>query len=272
MSVAGSSSVGSASTPVRLTRFRDGAVAVDTDAVLVEQPVTLMVEDLDDFALFCTPADLEALAVGFLFAEGLIESVEDLAEVQVTSHVSVKIRVKDLPEVSTRRNLLVTSSCGLCGTRNVSRILHGTPPCSRSLQVTPEVLFRVAEEMSSRQELFRSTGGAHAAALFSASGEVFSFAEDLGRHSALDKAVGRALLAGRPTPGSGVLLSGRTSFEMVLKAARAGIELVAAVSAPSSLAVTAAARWEQTLCGFHRPSGFNLYTHPERVLIHGVPA
>ena len=235
------------------------------DDVVAEQALTITVADVEDFTLLCTPLDTEALAVGFLYAESLIDSVAEIDSISSTSVGAVEVRLKDPPQAAARRNLVVASSCGLCGTRNLKRLLYGTAPCGRSLAVSRQVLFAAVEGLRSMQRVFQATGGAHAASVFAADGQVVAFGEDIGRHSALDKAIGKALLSGRPTSGCGIALSGRVSFEMALKAARAGSELIAAVSAPSSLAVEAAAWWNITLCGFVRSGRANVYTHPERV-------
>jgi FdhD protein len=127
------------------------------------------------------------------------------------------------------------------------------------------MLLAVQEEMRRRQQIFAQTGGTHAAAIFNRQGNVVAFAEDIGRHNALDKCIGQCLLAGEPTAGCGAALSGRLSLEMVVKAARAGIEIIAAVSAPSSLAVDAATHCGITLCGFVREDRLTAFSHPARI-------
>jgi len=241
------------------------------DRVVIEQAVTIMIEDVGNFTILCTPTDVEALAVGFVFAEGIIDGMDDVDGLRCSADEPgvVAMRVEDPSRVVGKRNLIVSSSCGLCGARNVERLLAGTPACGRTLRVRPEVPAGAIERMQQRQQVFGATGGAHAAAVFDADGSIVSLAEDIGRHSALDKAVGKCLLGRRPTAGCGVALSGRVSLEMVAKAARAGIELIAAVSAPSSLAIEAARHWNITLCGFVRSGRGNVYTCPER--IDGLP-
>ncbi len=128
------------------------------------------------------------------------------------------------------------------------------------------MLVVAARDMQARQELFQRTGGTHAAGILSAKGELIALGEDIGRHNALDKAIGRCILGKRPTDGCGLVLSGRVSVELIVKAARAGIELVAAVSAPSSLAIDAAKRCNITLCGFVRDTRATVYTHPHRII------
>jgi len=238
-----------------------------SDDVVVEQMVTITVADIESFTLLCTPADIEALAAGFIYTEGLIDSSDAIESIEAASSGSVEVHLKDPLRAAQHRNMVVTSSCGLCGTRNLNRILYGTQPCPRSLNLTPKTLDDAVRELRPIQRIFQVTGGAHAAAIFSADGQIIAFGEDIGRHSALDKAIGKAVLSGKSTSGCAVALSGRVSFEMVSKAARARIELIAAVSAPSSLAVEAATRWNITLCGFVRNGNANVYSHPERIAV-----
>ena len=242
-----------------------------TDLVAAEQAVTIMVDEVGSYTLLCTPSDVEALAVGFAFSEGMIDTMEDCLALSVAGpgRTAVAIKVEEPSRVGSERNLIVASSCGFCGTRNLEKVLEATPPCGRTLKVPPELLVEVTEQLKAKQELFLATGGTHATGIFTADGEFIAIAEDLGRHNALDKAIGKCLLAGRTAEGCGAAVSGRVSFEIAAKAARAGIELIVAVSAPSSFAVEAAQRWNVTLCGFVRPGRANVYTHPER--IEGLP-
>ena len=161
--------------------------------------------------------------------------------------------------------MIVASSCGLCGTRNIDKMLAEIQPCENTLVINRVLLIEVSERLKSMQQIFQVTGGTHAAGMFDSSGKIFSLAEDIGRHSAFDKAIGKCLLNRLSMKGFGVMLSGRVSLEMVTKAARAGIELIAAVSAPTSLAVEAAEKWNITLCGFLRPDKMNVYTNPKRI-------
>lgn len=239
---------------------------VPDEAVVVEALVTVMVAEVGSFALMCTPCDVQALAVGFAFSEGMIECAADVLQFTWEPQQRIAaLHIDNPPAAVAGRNLIVTSSCGLCGSRNVEKLLEGSLACEETVQVSPTLLCEVAAEMASRQKLFQQTGGAHAAAVFSGAGEIIAFAEDIGRHNALDKAIGKCILEGVGLKSRGVLLSGRVSLEMMTKAARAGIELVAAVSAPSSLAVEVAERCRVTLCGFVRGDRATVYTHPQRV-------
>jgi len=237
------------------------------DRVVIEQPITVMIDKVGSFTIMATPLDIEALAVGFVYSEGMIESMDDILEISIKSNLPnvVGIQVHDPSRIAIQRNMIVASSCGMCGTRNIDKMLSEMPPCGQSLAVDSHLLIDAAEHLKTVQEIFQITGGAHAAGLFSVSGQIVSFAEDIGRHSAFDKAIGKRLMAKETAKGCFAVLSGRISLEMVSKAAKAGIELIAAVSAPSSFAIEAARKWNITLCGFVRPGRMNVYTGGKRI-------
>jgi FdhD protein len=235
--------------------------------VVAEQAVTIMIDKVGSFTIMATPADIEALAVGFVYSEGMIDGIDDVIAVSTKPQLPnvVGITVHGPTRIAIQRNMIVASSCGMCGTRNIDKMLSDIPACGQSLELSSNTLIDIAERLHSMQKVFQLTGGSHAAGIFDCSGEITTFAEDLGRHSALDKAIGKCLIGKQSLKGCGVVLSGRASLEMVAKAARAGIELVSAVSAASSFAVEAAERWNITLCGFVRPDKINVYTHPQRI-------
>ncbi|OIQ94642.1 protein FdhD [mine drainage metagenome] len=217
--------------------------------------------------------DALALSIGFLLTEGMIACLDDIAELAVCpeAHEVVRVRLVRPAQVRTnRQGGFVASSCGACGpVGGVADLRAGLIPVGDALRIEPRQLQQLMTAMEARQRLFNRTGGAHAAAVFSPGAEILATAEDLGRHNALDKAIGQCLLRGRATAGCGVLMSGRVSLEMIVKAARAGIELVAAVSAPSSLAVEAAAALDITLCGFVRDGRSTAFSQPRRLLWTG---
>ncbi len=261
---------------VQPLRFRaDGAApATESEYVVVEDVLVVEIEDVGSYTLMCTPHDTRALAVGFAFSEGIISGVDDINMLYHCEDAPGVIRMALADPAraqGTDRNLIVTSSCGMCGSREaIEKILSGASTVGQSLSVTTALLLSMVDDMPARQRLFSQTGGTHAAAIFSATGQVIAFSEDIGRHNALDKAIGKCLLEEIPTAGCGVVLSGRTSFELVAKSARAGLELMAAVSAASSLAIEAAQRCNITLCGFVRDDRITVYTHPERIQgLHG---
>ncbi len=227
-----------------------------------------------------TPGHDFELVAGFLLTEGLIRSRADLQGVLYCPDVEKEeerenvVRAElsptaslDLPRLE--RHFYTSSSCGVCGKTSIEAV-HAAG-CPRlplgEVQVPASVIHQLPERQREAQELFEQTGGLHAAALFSPTGELRLLREDVGRHNALDKAIGAALLADQlPLHDTVLLVSGRASFELVQKAAVAGIPVMAAVGAPSSLAVSAARDFGLTLCGFVRQQRFNIYTHPERII------
>jgi FdhD protein len=279
------------STRRRVVRVRVGteggtpAATVRNDAVATEEPLEIRVAAPDGGTVpisvtMRTPGSDFELAAGFLFGEGLIEGgdairsvrycVERRVEAQQFNAVSVEL----VPEARIdperfRRHFYTTSSCGVCGKASIEAVIG--PVCSpveRRLSISPELLLSLPERFRSAQRIFQRTGGLHAAALFSAQGTLLDLREDVGRHNAMDKLIGAAVLRGAIPFGPRVLLvSGRLSFELVQKAARAGVELLAGVSAPSSLAVELAEDAGITLVGFLREEGFNIYSAPERIAV-----
>ncbi|MBL7134367.1 MAG: formate dehydrogenase accessory sulfurtransferase FdhD [Phycisphaerae bacterium] len=237
------------------------------DEVAVERAVTITIDQVGSFTVLCTPREVDALAVGFAFTEGIIDSIDDVEAMTDFSAATgqIAMSISDPSRAGSRRNLIVTSSCGMCGSTNIERFLSGKNACGDSMQIPAAVLNSVAGRMRTRQKLFEATGAAHAAAVFTADGRIVALAEDIGRHNAVDKAIGKCLLDRITTTGRGAVLSGRASFELVAKAARAGLEVLAAVSAPSSLAIEAAKKCNITLCAFVRPGRATVYTHPRRI-------
>jgi FdhD protein len=223
-----------------------------------------------------TPGHDFELAAGFLFTEGVIAGPDDVRRVrycavpreeQHYNFVTVDV-TRRLPGFQPQRNFYATSSCGVCGKASLDQVdVHcavvGDGPVVRAATLTA-----LPDALRSAQRVFDRTGGLHAAALFTAEGELVASREDVGRHNALDKLIGAALLAGEtPLANRVLMVSGRSSFEIVQKAAVAGVPVIAAVSAPSSLAVDAARRFGITLVGFLRDQRFNVYTRPERVAL-----
>jgi FdhD protein len=239
-----------------------------SDNVIVEQPVTIMIDRVGSFTVMCTPTDIEALAVGFTFSEGMINSIEEVVATYTKPELPnvVGVEIQDPTKVGVGRNLIIASSCGMCGVRNIEKMFQKIPVCESTLKVANSLLIEVMNKLRTLQHVFELTGGSHGAAIFNSDGEIIAYAEDIGRHNALDKAIGKCLLAGLDRRNRGVAISGRVSLEIVTKAARAGIELVAAVSAVSSYAISAAEKWNITLCGFVRTDKMNVYTRPERII------
>jgi len=238
-----------------------------TDHVVVEEPLTIMIHRVGSFTVMCTPSDVEALAVGFIYSEGMIRSADEITAIAAKDDLPnvIGIEIQEPAQLDIARNLVVASSCGMCGVRNIQKMLSDVPACRHTLEVPERLLPEITEKLRPMQTTFALTGSSHAAALFDRDGTILSFAEDIGRHNALDKAIGKCLLARRDMRGCGVALSGRVSLEMVAKAARAGVELIVAVSGVSSYAITAAKQWNITLCGFVRNGKINIYTDPTRI-------
>ncbi|MDP9295122.1 MAG: formate dehydrogenase accessory sulfurtransferase FdhD [Actinomycetota bacterium] len=220
-----------------------------------------------------TPGGDFELAVGFLFTEGLtgpgdVEKVsycELPPEEQQFNVVTVRL-TRPFDAGALKRNFYATSSCGICGKAALDDVeVHCAPVASGSV-VAAETISGLPDKLREGQRVFEQTGGLHAAGLFTPEGELLSLREDVGRHNAVDKLVGEALLAGQLPLSDHILqVSGRVSFEIVQKAAVAGVPIVAAVSAPSSLAVEAAERFGMTVVGFVRDGRLNVYSHPERI-------
>lgn len=222
-----------------------------------------------------TPGHDFELAAGFLRSEGLVGSLEDVESVrycdlpdnieQNYNIVTVRLRHPFDPD-QTRRNFLINSSCGICGTTSIEQITKDCAPLEGGPRVRRSVVVSLPRLLRDAQSIFDQTGGLHAAGLFDAEGNLVLLREDVGRHNALDKLVGHALLQNMlPLRTQVLMLSGRVSFEMVQKAAVAGITVMGAVSAPSSLAVESARKLGMTLAGFIRGEEFNVYSHPERI-------
>ena len=221
-----------------------------------------------------TPGSEDELAVGFLRTEGLIGD-DDVEAVDVgdpaalarpDDTIIVRLRRPFDPSVVAERHFVATASCGICGKATLDEIAVRADPLPPGPLVTRAVILGLPGTMRAAQRVFEATGGLHASGLFTPDGRLLALREDIGRHNALDKLVGWAVLGGRtPLHDHVLLVSGRVSLEIVQKAAVAGIAFVCAVSAPSDLAVEAATRFGQTLVGFLRGDGFNVYAGRERI-------
>ena len=242
----------------------------------VEEPLEIRLAGRRFTITMRTPGHDEELVAGFLFAEGFVSSASEIDEVRRVRgtdgkpeanivDVILKVPVETLRE-RLQRNFTMNSSCGLCGKTSIDSIRRRIAPIDGSVSISPETLSRLGAAISAEQALFAKTGGVHAAALFDLSGSLKALREDVGRHNGVDKLVGWAMSRGMlPLADSIVMASGRLSFEIVQKVAAAGAPFVAAVSAPSSLAVELAEEAGVTLIGFLRGGSFNVYTHPGRV-------
>ena len=265
--------------PVKVTRVRRARGEASEDAAAVEEPLEVRLHGRPFAVIMRTPGADRELAAGFLFSEGVISSSDDIGAIEHCRHpahpehhnvVDVYLLEEAARAVeehlAERRRVLTTSSCGLCGRATIDSLRVRAQPLDRHFTIDVTVAAALPVQLRSRQSAFDQTGGLHAAGIFTADGECTGSAEDVGRHNAVDKIVGRMLLDERlPARGLALAVSGRTSFEILQKAWLAGIELVCAVSAPSSLAIDLAESAGITLLGFTRDGGFNIYSHPERI-------
>jgi FdhD protein len=248
-----------------------GSAPAEDEIVQVVREAALFidVEGVGSYTLLCTPTDLRALTVGFLLTEGVIAGLDEIAVLAEClddpTSVTVRLTGPRSRVVEPGQDRLIVSSCGLCGAEDVASRIAALPGVGKTLQVEATSLRRSVQALRRRQPLFAACGATHAAGLFDASGDLLAVIEDVGRHNALDKVIGRCLLDGCSPAGYGVMLSGRVSLEMVSKCARAGIEFMGAVSAPTSLAVEAADNCGITLCAFIRGTRATVFTHPERL-------
>ncbi|MBY0548492.1 MAG: formate dehydrogenase accessory sulfurtransferase FdhD [Candidatus Obscuribacterales bacterium] len=253
-----------------------------TDKVSVEEPLEIRVrsgkEAGSSYKQFSTtmrtPGNDEELAVGFLFAEGIIADLSDIDECVSDKCNVVNVALKDhvkFDSTSFDRHSFVSSSCGVCGKRTIEALrMQQQIHChaADTPLLSPDFIHSLPDKLRSCQLDFDSTGGTHASCLFDINGNILNTKEDVGRHNAMDKVIGSELLQNRlPLTDRVLLLSGRVSFELVQKAARAKMPVLAAVGAPSSLAIQLAEDCGITLIGFVRSNRFNVYTNPQRILL-----
>jgi len=250
---------------------RDGSAARSLDELAVEEPLEIRVDGEPLAVTMRTPGEDEELAVGFLAGEGLIAGSEDVLEAGPTEDfaanvVDVRLRSGMRRDPSGERSFYLSSSCGVCGKGALEYVQQAAPPSAEGPPIAHEVIQRAPSVARAAQRAFDRTGGLHATALFDSDGEMLVLREDVGRHNAMDKAVGALLLGGRfPLPGVFACLSGRASFELVQKASLAGLAGLVAVGAPSTLAVSLARERDMLLCGFVRGETFNVYAGSRRV-------
>ncbi|MFH8366880.1 formate dehydrogenase accessory sulfurtransferase FdhD [Streptomyces sp. NPDC018031] len=280
----------------RVIRVRDGAVSSRPDTLVAEEPLEIRLNGKPLAITMRTPGDDFALAAGFLVSEGVLGRAEELASIVYCAGATagdagpdgaggggntynvVDVRLAagvPVPDITLERNVYTTSSCGLCGKASLDAVRTTARwPVGDDLRspvrLTTGTLAALPDRLRAAQRVFDRTGGLHAAALFTAQGDLLDVREDVGRHNAVDKLVGRALREGLlPLSGAVLLVSGRASFELAQKAVMAGIPVLAAVSAPSSLAVDLAVETGMTLVGFLRGSSMNVYAGEHRLALDG---
>src|SRR5579864_1359489 len=269
---------------LRIRKWEAGRWTDSADAVVTEEPLQLLLDGSPLSVLMRTPgADVE-LALGLMFAEGIIRSRDDVKEIRISaeagetdSHVRVEaslvesnqadVHLAAAPQRRPERSMLSSSACGVCGAVLIEDLRRDLSTLGDGPAVDPASLPGLVERLRSGQGVFERTGGLHAAGLFTPDGELLCLREDVGRHNAVDKVVGRMLLDDRlPASQTVLVVSGRAGYEIVQKSITAGIPVLAAVGAPSSLAVSLAREFNQTLVGFLRGERFNVYSASERLL------
>ena len=263
--------------PASIVRYRDGESLPDQpDEVAVEEPLEIRVEGQSIAVVMRTPGHDRELAGGFALTEGIVRDGSEIFE--ITFCLTIKEQTGNVVDImltdpagfdaaKLSRHVFSSSSCGICGKATIEAALQQYPAIEAAPRVDPKILLQLPNKLAAAQETFQRTGGLHACALFDAAGELLLLREDVGRHNALDKLIGHQLLAKRIPLGDCILLlSGRVSFEMTQKALAAGIAIIAAISAPTSLAVEFARAHNQTLIGFLRGETMNIYAGAERLL------
>ena len=264
---------------VAITRWEGDRAREDVDTVVVEEPLEIRIHGESLTVTMRTPGDDFALAAGLLFAEGIVRGPDEIGAMaycedpenpELQNIVNVYLEAgwpQDTEAARWKRNFLANSSCGLCGKASIEAVRCLAPPLPPSeFRVSVGVIGQLSDRLRAAQRIFAKTGGLHAAGLFDGAGNLLALREDVGRHNAVDKLIGSELLAGRAPLSERILMvSGRTSFEIMQKAAVARIPIVCAVSAPSSLAVQLARDLHMTLIGFLRGDTMNVYAGAERL-------
>jgi FdhD protein len=270
---------------VHVTRVGRGSDGRREDFAAAEEPLEVRLHGKPFAVIMRTPGQDRELAAGFLLSEEVIQSYDDLGAVEHCKHpdhpdvhnvVDVYLAGDAASRVSRhleqRRNVLTSSSCGLCGRLTIESLRCRLTPLESPSSVKAEIVAAMPLTLRARQAIFEETGGLHAAGLFTLNGECRRSAEDVGRHNAVDKVVGAMIFEDSiPLKDHALAVSGRTSYEIIQKAWFAGVPIVCAVSAPSSLAIELAEEAGITLLGFVRDGGFNLYTHPQRIVGLSAP-
>ena len=268
---------------MQIGRYDAGAWSETGDEIAAEEPLQLHLDGEPLSVIMRTPGNDIELAVGLLHAERVITRLDDVASLRISAEAhetedriaitsdllesnAVDVRLRITAARRPKRSFLSTSACGVCGATTLEDLAHDHAPLAAGPVVDAGVLPPLADRLREQQRLFERTGGLHAAGLFTPGGELVTLREDIGRHNAVDKVVGRAVLDRRvPLTDSLLAVSGRAGYELVQKAVAAGIPMLVAVGAPSSLAVATALRFGLTLVGFLRGERFNVYSAPERV-------
>ena len=260
----------------QVTEWHDGTVRSLQDSLAAEEPLEIRVAGAPLTVTMRTPGNDLELAAGFLLTEGIIESADHIAQLRAllpqnaarSNIVEVELKDVAFDSAELQRNFFAASSCGICGKASIEAIRRrGLRQPNRDFRFTPDLLCQLPESLRAEQAVFSQTGGLHAAALFAGDGQLIVLREDIGRHNAVDKVIGWAMLQGHlPLDSHVLLVSGRGGFEIAQKVFAAGIPILASVSAPSSLAVKLAREFGLTLIGFLRGKRFVVYSGESRCL------
>ena len=261
----------------KVARWHDCRSSFVEDQLVVEEPIEIRVGGQSLIVVMRTPGQDFELAAGLLYTEGIIKSVDDIGTIAYCEDVE-QVDLQNIINVNLtngwdaesedgwQRNFHANASCGLCGKMTIESVRQAVPPIESQLRIDPEIVYTLNNLLRSAQSVFEATGGLHAAGLFTADGELLIIREDIGRHNALDKVIGQALLAEMfPLDNHILMVSGRASFEIVQKALFARIPVVVAVSAGSTLAVDLAQESGMALIGFMRGNRMTVYSCPERI-------
>ena len=259
----------------KTSRFKDNALFAAEYNLAVEELLEIYIDDSPYAITMRLPGDDINLVTGFCFTEGIIGSRDDLLSIRHCEAIPAERRVlvyldpersSNTVNLESRRAYLSKSSCGLCGKSRADEIYSESPPVKTFRQVSLGDIIRLKKSFETRQTIFRLTGSTHSASLFGLSGDLLAFAEDIGRHNAFDKVIGALVNEGKTGEAFLAIVSSRLSFEMVQKAGVLGLEILAGLSAPTSMAVEMADRLNITLIGFLREDSMSIYTHRERIL------
>jgi FdhD protein len=261
----------------KISRYERGEFEEKADDLATEEPLEIRIEGQSVAVLMRTPGHDRELAAGFLVGENIVRKADDIFEITVCGEKAAGSDETNVVNVTLKnparfdatkfsRNFISSASCGICGKTSIDSITKQFAPINSKLKIAAKLLFDLPARLAQSQKTFRLTGGLHACALFEKDGTLIAAREDVGRHNALDKLIGHALLENQlPLAEKILLLSGRVSFEMVQKALAAGVAITAAISAPTSLAVEFAQANNQTLIGFLRGEEMNIYAGAERI-------
>jgi FdhD protein len=268
---------------LQVRRWSAGHWTDSPDAVVTEEPLQLMLDGKPLSVVMRTPGQDIELCMGLMFSEGILRTLEEVRLIRISAEAGeeeaglrveaelvesnqVDVHLTGAPRRKPERSMLSSSACGVCGTVLIEDLRRDLATLQDGPEVDPSLLPGLVDQLREGQGVFERTGGLHAAGLFNSEGLLLYLREDIGRHNAVDKVVGRALLDGAlPATTSVLVVSGRAGYEIVQKSISAGIPMLAAVGAPSSLAVALAQEFNQTLVGFLRGDRFNVYSRPERL-------